>query len=274
MASLASISTLSTKWEAWTGQAGRCPPPPAPLTPSSRLLHLARPSLPPCCLLQTTTCRDMQFGEASGAPHPWGLPQMGSQVRRHLGAQALGPHLTHQRLSSPPLPPPLRCAPGRLCQRSPPLDLSPSWTRGGTLRSHLLVHDGASQLLHMGQLGGCGQQHELAGQPDLDVEGDPGARGRDMGQQRWRRLQFQAAGGQRRPWAGRAREPSGMGGGGGHRARPGTSRPSSTRDPAGGAWAERLGSLGPRNLVSWWLDRGDPGALRRETWQVEGTGGW
>lgn len=55
---------------------------------------------------------------------------------------------------------------------------------GGTLRTHLLVHDGASQLLHMGQLGGGGQQHELAGQPDLDVEGDPGTRGRDLGQQR------------------------------------------------------------------------------------------
>ena len=92
--------------------------------------------------------------------------------------------------SKPPLPAP-----------TPTPQTSPKAGAGGggvgNLCAHLLVDDGASQLLHVGQLRGGGQQHELAGQPDLDVEGDPRARGRDLGQQRWRRLQFQAAGGRR-----------------------------------------------------------------------------
>lgn len=191
-------------------------PPPRPV-PSCSLPHLAGPSLPPCWLQKTITRRDTQFGEAFGAPRPCpGLPPTGSWVRSQLEAKrpipippvAQGLILLFSPSSMPSSWPPLPAPP-------PPPDLSPSQL-GGTLRSHLLVHDGASQLLHMGQLRGGGEQHKLAGQADLDVEGDPGARSWDLGQLRWRRLQLQAAGGRRRPRPGRAWEPGEMGRGGGH----------------------------------------------------------
>lgn len=101
----------------------RLMPPPAP---SSSLLHLVGPSLPPC-RLQKTTCKDSQFGEASGAPHPCpGLPQTGSGVKRQLGPMPY-PHPSCSQGLEPLPPPPLRQAPGRLGQRTLRPDLSPSW---------------------------------------------------------------------------------------------------------------------------------------------------
>lgn len=238
-----------------------------PHAPSSSLLHLAGPSLPPCWP-QKTTCRDTQFGEAFGAPHPCpGLPPRGSGVRRQLEAKCPIP-------TPPPVaqglillfPLPLCQAPGHLCQRPHPLQTSPQadWEEPC---SHLLVHDGASQLLHMGQLRGGGQQHKFAGQTDLDVEGDPGARSWDLGQLWWRRLQLQAAGGRRRPRPGRAWEPGEMGRGGGHgRGGAGGVPGPAARRPPGMRLMEpgEPGSLDPRELVSWWWERGDPGDTRKE----------
>lgn len=239
------------------GEVPHLRPPP---TPSSPLRHLAGPSLPPCWLQKTTPRRDTQFGEAFGAPRPCpGLPRMGSEMRKQLGAKCPIPiPPSRPRLNPPFSPSPMPGSWPPLPAPPPPPDLSPSWL-GGTLRSYLLVHDGASQLLHMGQLRGGGQQHKLAGQPDLDVEGDPGARSWDLGQLRWWRLQLQAAGGRRRPRPGRAWEPGEMGRGGGHGGRgggesrdppPGAGRPAPTRDEAEGARGTRVtGSEGARKMV-------------------------
>lgn len=110
--------------------AGRFPPLLPPSVPSSSpLLHLASPSLPPCPL-QKTTCRDSQFGEASGALHPCsGLPQTGSGVKRQLEANVLPLPLNFPKLDRLS-PPPLLQAPGHLCQHPTPPDLSPSWMGG------------------------------------------------------------------------------------------------------------------------------------------------
>lgn len=137
------------------------------------------PPLPPCLLQKTTTCRDMKFGEASGAPHPCPVLSQRDGGERGNGGGQCPLSLHHPMLRSPSS---LFRTPGPrpLCQR-PLLQSVPELHRGSP-RPHLLVHDGTGQLLHMSQLGGGGQQHELAGQPDLDVKGDPGARGRDLGQ--------------------------------------------------------------------------------------------